>query len=136
MIDAFSSMTGSSTYRPSSRSSTLKHEATSPYPAGGAPLKGSYSFTPRIFLQATVQYNEDSEDVGSNIRFGWLNTAGTGLFLVYNDTEHRGPFRRTGIPAGPVDRTFVVKFTKQFGSEWDNLKRVLESPQDPTPDTP
>ncbi len=40
-------------------------------------LKGSYSFTPRIFLQATVQYNNETEDVSSNIRFGWLNTAGT-----------------------------------------------------------
>ena len=47
----------------------------------------SYSFTPRIFLQGLFQYN-DRDDIGSmNIRFGWQQTANTGLFIVYNDTR-------------------------------------------------
>ena len=77
-------------------------------------LKGSYSFTPRIFLQATVQYNNETEDVGSNIRFGWLNTAGTGLYVVYNDIRHFGAFDRTGFERGPKGRQLIVKYTKQF----------------------
>ncbi len=77
-------------------------------------LKGSWSFTPRIFLQATVQYNNETEDVGSNIRFGWLNTAGTGLYVVYNDIQHLGVFDRTGFERGPKGRQFIVKYTKQF----------------------
>jgi hypothetical protein len=77
-------------------------------------LKGSYSFTPRIFLQATVQYDNLSEDIGSNIRFGWLNTAGTGLFVVYNDIQHFGMFDRTGFDRGPKGRQLIVKYTKQF----------------------
>ena len=77
-------------------------------------LKGAYSFTPRIFLQATVQYNNETEDVGSNIRFGWLNTAGTGLYVVYNDIRHFGVFDRTGFDRGPKGRQFIIKYTKQF----------------------
>jgi len=77
-------------------------------------LDSSYSFTPRMFLQVTVQYNNDTENVGGNIRFGWLNTAGTGLYVVYNDTEHLGSLERTGLPAGPQQRQFVVKYTKLF----------------------
>ena len=77
-------------------------------------LRAAYSFTPRIYLQALVQYNDQTANWSSNIRFGWLNTAGTGLFLVYNDIQHTGQFDRTGVTRGPVDRAFVVKFTKQF----------------------
>jgi hypothetical protein len=78
-------------------------------------LKASYSFNPRIYIQATLQYSNDSEDFGSNIRFGWLNTAGTGLYVVYNDTEHLGSLESTGIPRGPKTRQFIVKYTKLFG---------------------
>ncbi len=77
-------------------------------------LDSSYSFTPRIFVQVTVQYNDDTRNVGSNVRFGWLNTAGTGLYVVYNDTEHLGPLERTGLPTGPQQRQFVVKYTRLF----------------------
>lgn len=75
---------------------------------------GSYSFTPRLYLQANLQYNDDTENVGTNLRLGWLDTAGTGLFIVYNDTEHLGRFRRTGVPAGPLQRQIVIKYTKLF----------------------
>jgi hypothetical protein len=77
-------------------------------------LKGSYSFTPRIFLQASLQYNNETENFGSNIRLGWLNTAGTGLYVVYNDTEHLGSLDRTGIERGPQERQLIIKYTKMF----------------------
>lgn len=77
-------------------------------------LNASYSFTPRLYLQANVQYNDDSQNLGTNLRLGWLDTAGTGLFVVYNDTEHLGRFAQTGIPAGPRQRQLVVKYTKLF----------------------
>ena len=75
---------------------------------------GSYSFTPRIYVQVNVQYNDDTRDIGTNVRFGWLDTAGTGLFVVFNNARHRGPFDRTGIPAGPRQRQLIVKYTKLF----------------------
>jgi hypothetical protein len=77
-------------------------------------LRAAYSFTPSRYLQALLQYNEQTETFSSNLRFGWLNTAGTGLFLVYNDIENTGSFERVGFRRGPVDRTFVVKFTRQL----------------------
>jgi hypothetical protein len=77
-------------------------------------FNGSYSFTPRLYLQANVQYNDDTEDVGTNLRLGWLDTAGTGLFVVYNDSEHLGRFADTGVLAGPRQRQLVIKYTKLF----------------------
>ncbi|GAB5535546.1 MAG: hypothetical protein Rubg2KO_17950 [Rubricoccaceae bacterium] len=77
-------------------------------------LNASYSFTPRLYLQANVQYNDDTEDVSSNVRLGWLDTAGTGLFIVWNDTNHRGSLDRTGLIAGPRQRQLVIKYSKLF----------------------
>jgi hypothetical protein len=75
-------------------------------------LKAAYSFTPRIYLQALLQYSDQTGAFSGNIRLGWLNTAGTGLFLVYNDLRHTGSLLETGIPRGPLDRSFVIKFTR------------------------
>ena len=75
-------------------------------------FNASYSFAPHIYLQANVQYNDDTEDLGTNIRFGWLDTAGTGLFIVWNDTNHVGMFERTGILAGPKQRQLVIKYSR------------------------
>jgi hypothetical protein len=72
-------------------------------------VKVSYNFTPLIYLQALVQYNDRIDAWSSNIRFSWLNTAGTGLFLVYNDTEGLG-----NLLIGPQNRSFIVKYTRQF----------------------
>lgn len=77
-------------------------------------LNGSYAFTPRVYVQANLQYNDDTRDVSTNVRLGWLDTAGTGLFIVINDTEHRGSLARTGILAGPRQRQLVVKYTRLF----------------------
>lgn len=72
----------------------------------------SYAFTPSIFAQSLIQYNEQTQLWSGNVRFGWLNTAGTGLFLVYNEIQETG----TGIRdvLGPRERAFFVKFTHQF----------------------
>jgi hypothetical protein len=77
-------------------------------------FNGSYSFTPRIYIQANVQYNDDTRDMGTNIRFGWLDTAGTGLFIVYNEGRHTGSFDDTGIAAGPRQQQLIIKYTKLF----------------------
>lgn len=77
-------------------------------------VKGSYSFTPRIFVAALLQYNEQTENFGTNVRLGWLDTAGTGLNVVLNDTEHFGSLDRTGFAAGPQVRQLIIKYTKMF----------------------
>jgi hypothetical protein len=69
----------------------------------------AYEFSPRIYLQSFTQYNNQTESLSANVRFGWLGPAGTGLFLVFNEG------RSTGETSGVVDRAFIVKFTRQFG---------------------
>jgi hypothetical protein len=44
----------------------------------------SYSFTPRMFLQSLIQYNNVSNLLSVNARFGLLKNANTGLFVVLN----------------------------------------------------
>ena len=59
-------------------------------------LRLSYSFSTRMFFQALVQYN-DSEDIwSSNLRFGLLRDANSGLFIVYNDINYIGQRCSTG----------------------------------------
>ncbi len=72
-------------------------------------LRLAYSFSPRIFVQSLLQYNDQDDEFAGNVRFGWLNTAGTGLYVVFNEVQ------QTSSPAGPLDRAIIVKFTKQFG---------------------
>ena len=47
-------------------------------------LRLAYSFTPRIFIQSLIQYNNISNITSLNTRFGWIKNANTGLFLVLN----------------------------------------------------
>jgi hypothetical protein len=77
-------------------------------------LKGAYSFTPRIYVQATVQYLDQTGNFSGNLRFGWLNTAGTGLYVVFNDLEHFGAQDGSELPEGPLNRSIIVKYTRQF----------------------
>jgi hypothetical protein len=77
-----------------------------------------YSFNPSVFVQSLVQYSDQTGLWTGNLRFGWLNTAGTGLFLVYNERQTLdsngvvGLFPREALL--PAERTFIVKFTRQF----------------------
>jgi hypothetical protein len=45
----------------------------------------SYSFTPHLFVQGLVQYNDSLNIWSTNLRLGWLQTANAGLFVVYSD---------------------------------------------------
>jgi hypothetical protein len=67
----------------------------------------TYNFTPSIFVQSLIQYNDRTDRWSTNLRFHWLETAGTGFFVVYNDTESLN-----GI--GPVNRAFILKYVRQF----------------------
>ena len=73
----------------------------------------NYFFTPRVFAQTLTQYNNQARIFSSNVRFGWLNTAGTGLFIVLNDGREANGFFDW---ARPQQRSLFVKFTKQLGT--------------------
>jgi hypothetical protein len=67
----------------------------------------SYSFTPRLFVQSLVQYNDRIDNWSTNLRLGWLQTANVGLFIVYNENREVG-----GQPLGVRDRSLTVKFSR------------------------
>ena len=71
-------------------------------------LRLSYSFTPKILLQLLMQYNDDSETLSTNLRFSWLRTANTGLYLVYNEYDENG------IGALPTGREIILKYSFMF----------------------
>jgi hypothetical protein len=70
-------------------------------------MRVTYNVTPSLFVQSLLQYNDRTDRWSTNLRFHWLQTAGTGLFLVYNDTESL-----EGL--GPINRAFIVKYVRQF----------------------
>jgi hypothetical protein len=72
-------------------------------------LQLGYSITPQVFLQSLVQYSTQTRDWSSNLRFGWLTTGGTGLYIVYNDNENVGL-----DSTGPLNRALTIKYTRQF----------------------
>jgi hypothetical protein len=70
-------------------------------------MRVTYNFSPSVFVQSLIQYNDRTDRWSTNLRFHWLETAGTGLFVVYNNTESLDGF-------GPVNRAFIVKYVRQF----------------------
>jgi hypothetical protein len=70
-------------------------------------LRVAYNFTPLVNVQGLVQYNDLTKRWSTNLRFHWQQTAATGLYVVYNDTEALG-----GL--GPVNRAFIVKYSHMF----------------------
>lgn len=71
-------------------------------------LRLSYSFTPRILLQALFQYNDQQDVFSTNVRFSVLRTANSGLFVVYDEFDEQFP----GAP--PTGRAFTVKYSYLF----------------------
>ena len=76
-------------------------------------LRFAYFFTPRVSIQTLTQFNNQVHIWTANARLSWLNTAGTGLFVVLNDAEQADGFFNW---KRPVTHALTVKFTKQFGS--------------------
>ncbi|MCH7803291.1 MAG: carbohydrate binding family 9 domain-containing protein [Acidobacteria bacterium] len=72
-------------------------------------LRINYSFTPYRFIQALIQYNSRDQQFSSNIRFGWTQPSGTGLYIVYNDS-----YATPGESFDPLTRAFFVKYSYQF----------------------
>lgn len=72
----------------------------------------AYFFTPRIMLQSLVQYSNQARVWTANARFGWLSTAGNGLFVVFNEGREADGFFQWNQPQA---RSLIVKYARQFG---------------------
>ncbi len=71
-------------------------------------LRVSYSFTPRMSMQALVQYDDRTDLIGTNLRFSWLQSANAGFYVVYNEVDEDF----TGAP--PKGREFILKYSRIF----------------------
>jgi len=47
-------------------------------------MKGAYAWNPNLILSTFVQYDTDSQTVGSNTRLRWTIRPGNDLFIVWN----------------------------------------------------
>ena len=64
----------------------------------------NYNFNTKMFLNALLQYNTDSQQWSSNLRFNIIHRPLSDIFLVYNERRDE----RTG---NLLDRAFVAKMT-------------------------
>ncbi|MDX1383249.1 MAG: hydrolase, partial [Thermoanaerobaculia bacterium] len=70
-------------------------------------LRLSYSPTPKLLLQLLTQYNDQDDDISTNLRFSWLRTASTGLFVVYNEIDEFG----SNPVQARADRSLIIKYS-------------------------
>jgi hypothetical protein len=70
-------------------------------------LRLTYSFTNEIFIQGLFQYNDSTRDISTNLRFTWLQSANTGLFVVYNELREFG-----AMALQDPDRRLIVKYSR------------------------
>ena len=66
-----------------------------------------YGFSPRAFFNAFIQYNADTHQVSSNLRFNFTHHPLSDIYIVYND-------RRETTGGELVERAFIVKVTNLF----------------------
>jgi hypothetical protein len=66
-----------------------------------------YGFSPRLFLNAFLQYNADTRQVSSNIRFNFTHHPLSDIYIVYND-------RRETAGGQLVERALILKVTNLF----------------------
>ena len=71
-------------------------------------MRLSYSFTPKMQIQTLIQYNDTSDQLGTNVRFSWLRSGNSGLYAVYNEVDERA----AGAP--PRGREFILKYSYIF----------------------
>jgi len=74
-------------------------------------VRFGYFFTPRVFLQSLIQYSDQDDTWSANLRFGVLDTAGTGLYIVYNEAQESHGLRSL---VTPKSRSFIVKYSRQL----------------------
>jgi hypothetical protein len=69
----------------------------------------SYDFSPQLFIQSLLQYNESADLWSVNFRFGWVQQANTGLFIVYNDTRGLDDITLQG-----GGRSLILKYSRMI----------------------
>jgi hypothetical protein len=87
-----------------------RNHVTLPYGDFTTQLLGArlvYGFSPRAFFNAFLQYNADTHQVSSNLRFNFTHHPLSDIYVVYND-------RRDSTGGQLLERAFIVKVTNLF----------------------
>ena len=66
-----------------------------------------YGFSPRMFFNAFLQYNADTHQVSSNLRFNFTHHPLSDIYVVYND-------RRDTMNGQLLERAVIIKLTNLF----------------------
>ena len=66
-----------------------------------------YGFSPRSFINAFFQYNSQTRELSTNLRFNLTYRPLSDIYIVYND-------RRNTQLDEALDRAFIVKITNLF----------------------
>jgi hypothetical protein len=65
-----------------------------------------YSFNPKMYLNAFIQYNNEADQISSNIRYRFIHRPLSDIYVVYNDVRDR---RRDS-----TDWSLTLKYTRLF----------------------
>jgi len=68
----------------------------------------SYSFTPKMFVQSLVQYNNITNVTSLNARFGLLQKANAGLYVVLNIVKDKDWIDQIN------NQTLSIKYSRQI----------------------
>ena len=75
----------------------------------------NWSFTPKSYLQAFMQYNSTTHQVATNVRFALLSTSSNGLYVVYNTNaitvDYTDPHDTDRTTLG---RALLIKYSYRF----------------------
>ena len=66
-------------------------------------FRANYTFNAKMFLNSFIQYNSESSQISSNIRFRLIHRPLSDIYLVYNDVHDR--------KQDHSDWRFTVKYT-------------------------
>ena len=64
----------------------------------------NYGFSTTMFINSLIQYNSDTHQWSSNVRFNIIHRPLSDIFIVYNE-------RRDSISGNLVDRALIAKMT-------------------------
>ena len=64
-----------------------------------------YTLSTRAFMNALLQWNEESEELSTNLRFNYEYSSGSNIYLVYNETRSTGG-------EGLIEQAVIFKITK------------------------
>ncbi len=71
-------------------------------------LRLAWFITPSIYVQSLTQWSNREDTWSTNVRFGWLDDAGSGLFIVFNQASGFDSLASDT----PLNRAFLIKYSK------------------------